>query len=161
MICKVYAHEGDTLSIINSYLEIKDFFKDRGEYYNTFIKYYSLAKYFYYDIEYTDQESISLDKLIGEWVKVNNRKDGAIRINNSKKIEFLANGFFKSDDKFFFYDIVGDNVLLSFQNNPDKVVSRIHVKYSQKWQTLILNFNNSPESENQFFRKTSELDLLD
>ncbi|MDB9713541.1 hypothetical protein OAA74_02700 [Flavobacteriaceae bacterium] len=159
LINKVYAHEGDTLSIIKTYDQIKDFFSDREEYYDSFIKYYSLGKYFYYDIEYNDQESLSNEQLIGEWIKVNNRKDGGIRVQLNSKLEFLPNGFLKSQNKFYLFDKAQDTVFLRFQNNPNKVISKFLVKYSPKWKTLIVNFNNSSEDKNEFFRKTSELDL--
>lgn len=159
MINKVYAYQGDTLSILKSYIDIKDFFKHREEYYNSFIKYYSLAKYSYYDVQYTDLQSISVNDLIGEWVRINNRKDGGVMVQSKTKIEFLSNGFFKSNDKFYLFDQNGDEILLSFQNTPEKVISTFSVKYSPEWKTLIVNFNDSSVDKVQLFRKTSELNL--
>ena len=159
MINKVYANVGDTLSIINSYYEIKDFFSGRSEYYNSFIKYYSLGKYFYYNIDYADARPITKDQLLGEWVQVNNRLDGGIRVNLNSSMEFLSNGFFKSDNKYFLYDFNDDKVFLKFQNNSNKVISTFTVKYSDQWETLIVRFNNESEDKNKFFRKKSELKL--
>ena len=159
MLNKAYAHEGDTLSIIKSYMEIKDFFIDRDEYYQNFIKYYSLAKYSYYDIDYNDQRDISKDDLIGEWVEVYNRKDGGVRVKINRRIEFLTNGFFKSKNNFYLFDKIDNNILLRFQNNPDKVISTFTVKYSDEWQTLIVNFNESGEEKDQFFKRVSDLNL--
>ncbi|MDA9888893.1 hypothetical protein N9D52_06970 [Flavobacteriaceae bacterium] len=159
MINKVYAYKGDTLSIIESYIEIKDFFKTREEYHTSFIKYYSLAKYSYYDIEYADLIPIKLDQLIGEWVQVFNMKNGSYKIRQNKKIEFLSNGFFKSDNKYFKLRNNNNKFLLSFQNNPDKVISSFSVNYSEKWQTLVLSFKDSEGNKEQFFRRSSELDL--
>ena len=159
MLNKAYAHEGDTLSIIKSYMEIKDFFISRDEYYQNFIKYYSLAKFSYYDIDYNDQRDISKDDLIGEWVEVYNRKDGGVRVKINRRIEFLANGFFKSKNNFYLFDKIDSNILLRFQNNPDKVISTFTAKYSDEWQTLILNFNESGEEKDQFFKKVSDLNL--
>ena len=159
MVNKVYAYQGDTLSILKSYIDIKDFFKHRTEYYDSFIKYYTLAKYSYYDVEYNDLVSISSEKLIGEWVRVNNRKDGGIMVQSKTRIEFLTNGFFKSNEIFFLFEQNGDDILLSFQNTPDKVISTFSVKYSPEWKTLIVNFNDSSVDKVQLFRKTSELNL--
>lgn len=159
MVNKVYAYQGDTLSILKSYIDIKDFFKHRTEYYDSFIKYYSLAKYSYYDVEYNDLVSISSEKLIGEWVRVNNRKDGGIMVQSKTRIEFLSNGFFKSNGKFYLYNKEEDNVLISFQDNPDNILSSFVVQYSPKWNTLVLKFEDLSEEKVQLFRKTSELDL--
>jgi tetratricopeptide (TPR) repeat protein len=160
LINKAYAYQGDTISIIKNYAEIKDFFKHRkDEYYESFIKYYSLAKYSYFNVDYSDAESISSNDIIGEWVQVFNRKDRGIRVKINSKIEFLRNGFFKSDNKFYLFDKNGDQISLRFQNNPENIISTLTVKYSKEWQTLIVNFNNSGEDNNKYFRKTSELDL--
>ena len=159
MVNRVYAYQGDTLAIIKSYLEIKDFFTHRQEYYNSFIKYYSLAKYSYFDVDYSDKESIGIDQLYGEWVQVFNRKDGGIKVKNNKRLEFLTNGFLKSDNKYYIFDKQGDKVSLRFRNNSENVVSTFNIQYSEKWESIIVNFNNSSEDKNLYFRRISDLDL--
>ena len=159
LLNKVNAYKGDTISIINSYVEIKDFFSHRKEYYENFIKYYSLGKFFYFNIDYNDKREILLDDLFGEWVQVFNRKDGVVRVMKDRKIEFLPNGYFFSNDKYYLLNKVGNNYTISFQNSPDKVISTFTATYSDKWKTLILNFNDQAEDKDQFFKKVSDLNM--
>ena len=159
MVNKVYAYQGDTLAIIKSYIEIKDFFSHRTEYYDSFIKYYSLAKLSSFNVDYSDKGPISIEKLYGEWVQVFNRKDGGIKVKNNKRLEFLTNGFLKSDNKYYIFDKDGDKVSLRFNNNPEKVVSIFNIQYSERWKSIIVNFNNSGEDKNLYFRRISDLDL--
>ena len=79
--------------------------------------------------------------------------DGVVRVMKDRKMEFLPNGFFSSNDKYYLLNKVGDKYTISFQNRPDKVISTFKVTYSDKWETLILNFNDQTEDKNQFFRK--------
>ena len=159
LLNKINAFRGDTISIINSYIEIKDFFTHRKEYYDSFIKYYSFGKFYYYNIEYDDKREITSNQLIGEWVQVFNMKDGSIRVMKDRKIEFLSNGFFKSNSSFYLLDKVDNYYTIRFQDRPDKVISTFTAAYSDKWETLILNFNNASEDKDQFFKRVSELNL--
>lgn len=153
MLNKVFANQGDTLNIINTYIQVKDFFKHRPEYYNTFIEHYGYAKYAYFNVTYDDLISISDSDLIGKWYKVIDKRDGGAIMDTTQTISFLRNKNFLSNNDSFLYRKINDTVLLSRISNPKYVLTKFSLSYSPKRKTLLVKSSANSMLSTRYFKK--------
>ena len=140
----------DTIEILNAYKAISKYFYDDSAYKDNFIDSYTNAQLRYMISEYPDAESISIDKLEGKWQKIFEFEGG--RLSKQDIIIELKNNIFTSNVSYY-YKKNKDTLDFFFLNNRSKPISKVIVKYSPKYQTLILKQTDSTFGNDSFYKR--------
>lgn len=147
---KTLEQRKDTLEIMNAFVSINKYFYDNSAYKENFIDSYTNAKLRFMISSYIDEATISIDDLKGNWQKVYEFEGGQI----TKLTDMLSfsDSTFSSSEKYYFTKNI-DTINLFFLNQRNIPISKVIVKYSDQYNTLILKQVDSTLANDSFYKR--------
>ena len=133
----VMVQKKDTLAIIQAYDYIDSIFANRDIYKTDFISSFAEAKIKYL-VKYDSLINVSPKLLEGYWQRVLEFEGGKLQYYPNSEIKF-DNKFYFTDNNKYYYSLKKDSIYLSPVFNENYVLSRFHIKFSEKYSSIILN----------------------
>ena len=147
---KTLEQRKDTLEIMNAFASINKYFYDNSAYKENFIDSYTNAKLRFMISSYKDEATISIDNLKGNWQKVFEFEGGQITTLNDTLS--ISDSIFSSSEKYYFTKNI-DTINLFFLNQRNIPISKVIVKYSDQYNTLILKQVDSTLANDSFYKR--------
>jgi hypothetical protein len=126
----------DTLEILNAFDHIDSLFYDRSQYGETFITSLAKAKLSYI-ANYDSTTTISKEFLYGKWKSVIEFENGSFITKSNNVLEFDTSRY-TDKDLLYGYQFKRDTIFLNPILNPSFIITKIGVRYSSKFNTLLL-----------------------
>ena len=126
----------DTTEILNAFDHIDSLFYDRSQYGDSFITSFARAKLSYV-ANYDSTSIIKKESLYGKWKSVIEFEDGTY---SEKNPNFLViNEFNYIDNNISYeYKFKEDTIFLNPISNPSYIISKLGVRYSAKYHSLLM-----------------------
>jgi len=148
---QVLAFQGDTLGVVEAYKSIEDVFRDRISYGDLFIKYYAYAKVKYMVKTYANTRPLTKNELFGKWQSMHEFETGEIRWDNTF-FEFSDTNLL-INNKNYYYKLDKDSLYISPLSNPEHIMSKFNITYSDSLSTLIIKYSLKSKRVDDFFKK--------
>ena len=151
----ILVQQRDTLSLISAYNFIDSVFTNRVEFKDDFIKSYASAKIKYL-VKYDDLSNTSKNNIIGKWQRVIEYESKSVSKYTNSEITFTDELYIDKDYSFL-YSLKNDSLFLYPKSNPSYILTKFEIKYSNKYNTLILNSLNQDNTIlNKAFKKIND-----